>query len=193
MNRKSLHTADYYFHSFQKKEEEGFTHLFNAWYEALVYYAFAIVKQRETAEDLVENAFVKLWQSNETFDSATNLKKYLYFILHNACIDVLRREKVKALSQNELKMIAPTVIPSHFDKVVWAEALARVHKTLESLPPNYATIFRKYYYEQKSLQQIAEEMGLSISTVKANKGKALNLLRNSLPPGLFYLIINTFS
>lgn len=57
----------------------------------------------------------------------------------------------------------------------------QVYTALQTLPPKCGQVFRMYYLEEKSLQEIADELDLSLSTVKSQKGRAIELLRKKLP------------
>jgi RNA polymerase sigma-70 factor (ECF subfamily) len=175
--RKESHTIEYYFQSFLRREEEGFTYFFNLYYETLAYFAFSIVKQKETAEDLTEEAFVKLLECRENFEAPENLKRYLFIVLRNACINWLRKQKHVRQYQQSTDLASTVETPTIIQSIIAAETLFAVYQALENLPPKCARIFRMFYLEQKSLQEIADELNLSVSTVKNQKGRAVQLLR----------------
>ena len=75
------------------------------------------------------------------------------------------------------------------DAIITSEVIAEIHAAIRSLPENYRTISVKGFLEGKKNQEIADELGMSVNTVKKQKQKALQLLRLKLTPDLFALLL----
>src|SRR5438105_1775233 len=88
------------FLSFKKGEEKGFAYFFNLYYPRICFFAIRLLDERVEAEDITEEAFIKLWGRREQFESPEAIKNFLYLVARNACFDFLRQDK-RQNSRNE--------------------------------------------------------------------------------------------
>jgi RNA polymerase sigma-70 factor (family 1) len=168
------------------------TAVFDTYYDRLVYFCLKIVDDKEQAKDIVQDAFLKYWQqATQVADHETAVKNFLYSTVHNAALNVVRHGKVVsayAQKQNGAEPMESYVVES----IISAEVIAEIHAAIESLPEQYRQISRMGYFEGKKNQEIADELGMSVNTVKKQKQKALELLRLKLRPEMFTLILLFF-
>ena len=168
--------------------QEGLDHFFTLYYAALVYFARTLVEDAESARDIVEDAFLRLWQRRDVLGMQGSIKSYLYTSVRNGCIDFRRREKHRRrYLRQQLLQGEPTELPV-VHRMVEAETLRLVHQAVESLPRQCGRVFRLFYMEGKPLAEIATEMNLSLSTIKSQKARAIQLLRKRLPPTAAFLM-----
>ena len=171
-----------YAHAFQRGEEKGFTYFFNSLYPHLLYFASRLLNDRPAAEDVVGESFIKVWERRTTFRHPNVIKSYLYTTVRNTCINYLHQEK-RAQAQEE--NLARHRQDSHegyvLHEIIRAEVLREIHENIESLPSACRNIFKMLYIEGKTVREIAEELQLSIHTIKNQKAKGLASLRKSLP------------
>lgn len=163
--------------------------LFDTYYTRLVYFSTQIVGNREAAEDIAQEAFIKYW--NQKPDIASHpmaIKNYLYNTVKHASLNVARHQKVKdnyAASVGDLTAMAESLE----DAVIHAEVLAQLHSALSALPASCQRISKMCYLEGMKNQEVALELGISINTVKTQKQRALQLLRLKLSPELLTLFL----
>lgn len=167
--------------SFRKGDRDSFRQVFDIMASSLTYFVENIIFSQIDAEDIVANAFSKLYVARERMVSFEHIKRWLYVIVRNESIDYLRVKKRKRDSQTEL-----SYLESHFEaqletERVKAEVLRCVLAEIEQLPRQRKAVLRAYFFEQKSTAEIAEELGLDTQTVLNHKSKALEALRKSLP------------
>src|SRR6185436_5676399 len=86
--------------SFQRGEEKGFTWFFNELYGSLHYYAFRLLNDKPSAEDAVENSFIKIWERRSGFHHPNVIKAWLYTTVHNDCLNKLQAFKAKGVLYN---------------------------------------------------------------------------------------------
>src|SRR4051812_41174257 len=79
--------------AFQNGDREAFNHIFNMFYKRVCFFAAVIVNE-DAAEDLVQDAFVKLWARSLSFDSLNSIKAFLYLTTKNSCISPYKHQKV---------------------------------------------------------------------------------------------------
>lgn len=162
---------------FLQGREEGFEAIFHRYYPPLCYLAQGLLGSRPAAEDIVSESFARLWERRERLSSRGSLRAWLYTTVHNACIDTLRREKLRSIHQAYTKRAGEEGVRPAEHRIIEAETLHRLYTAMETLPPRCGRVLRLYYLEEKSLQEIATDMNVSINTVKTQKGRAVELLR----------------
>jgi RNA polymerase sigma-70 factor (family 1) len=167
--------------------------LFKEFYDRLVYFSVQIVRDQEQAQDITQEAFIKYWQERETiFPNKVAVKNYLYSIVRNASLNVIRHNKVVEEYQAQQGVSEPEDI-TIMDAIISSEVMAELHLAIEALPANYRIISEMSYLEGKKNQEIADELGISINTVKKQKQRALELLRLRLSPELFGLLVGLYT
>lgn len=171
------HAQDYAL-AFQRGEEKGFTYFFNTYYKALSFYAWRMVQDRERAEEIAGDAFIKIWERYETFSNPRVIKSWLYTTVRHACLDWIRQRKsLTRQADGYAELIDNDVEASIFHDIVRAEVLRELHAAIQKLPPQCSLVFRLLYIQGKSLQQVADEMGLSIHTIKNQRARGLDMLK----------------
>ncbi len=175
---------------FRKKQDSalenaGLTALFDEFYDRLVYFSFQMLHDKDQAKDIAQDAFISYWQQRHQVDShPAAVKKFLYTSVKNATLNVIRHLKVVnayAGSQGDTEPEEKSVM----DAIITSEVLAAIQEALWSLPETYRIISIRSYLEGKKNQEIADELGISVNTVKKQKQRALELLRLKLTPELF--------
>lgn len=186
MEKRNLHIEEEYFASWQKGEELGFSYFFKAYHPSLVVFATGMVKEREIAQDIVQDTLVKLWQKRPQIQRSTALRSYFYRSVYNECLTYLRLEKRRFQIRSSLKPDAAEA--SFFQSMVRSETLRHLYTAIHQLPPQCARIINMYYDEGKDYQTIAEELHLSINTVRNQKRKGIQLLKKKFPNMVVILI-----
>lgn len=162
--------------------------MFDEHYDRLVYFSFQIVKSKQQAQDLAQEAFIRYWNCRETV--AVNncaIKNYLYSTVKNLSFNVIRHNKIVdayANSKKEELLDRPVI-----EALIKAEVLAELHLAIQSLPEEYRVISLKGFLEQKRNQEVANELNMSVNTVKKRKQKALQLLRLKLSSDLLSILL----
>jgi RNA polymerase sigma-70 factor (family 1) len=177
--RQKIQTEEEAFGFFRQGLEKGLNYYFATYDSALLYFSSRITQDEAAAEDIVSEAFVKLWQYRESILHSKAVKAYLYQVVRNASVDYLRCKKRE---QRHLQNIVHLQLVLETDLVAFeisAETHRLIHSSIENLPPRCGLVFRKYYIEQKTLPQIAAELGVSPNTVRNQKAQALAILRKS--------------
>ncbi len=172
--------------SFGEKELNS---LFDAYFDRLSYFAFKLIKDHDLADDMAQEAFIRYWQMREVVENnPVSIKNFLYTTVKNACLNSIRHNKVVsnyAAGLSEEPVSEATVM----DTIITAEVLDSLLSAVRSLPEPYQKISRLAYLEGKKNQEIADELGISVNTVKKQKQKALEILRTRLRPELMALLI----
>jgi RNA polymerase sigma-70 factor (family 1) len=173
---------------FKEGDEAVFDALFKQYYKPLVLFATAVLKQKEAAEDIVTTSFVKLWNKRASIEKPEAIKSYLYTTVRNGCLNDLRNEKIKSENEKVLSLYPEWEEPVlHY--IIRAETINEIVNRIELLPTQCRQVFKKFFVEGKDYTTIAEEMKLSINTVRNQKRRGLILLRGGLLPLLMFIRI----
>ncbi len=166
-------------------ETISFDALFSEFYNRLVYFSFQFVNDKGQAQDIVQEAFIKYWNQHENIlPDKIAIKNFLYSTVRNASLNIIRHQKVVE-GYVHLQGCTEPSEPSVMEAIIAAEVMGEVHAAVQSLPANYRLISEMGYLGGKKNQEIADELDMSINTVKKQKQRALQLLRMKLTPELF--------
>lgn len=164
-----------------------FEMIFNQYYQPLVQYGNTIMKDRDEAEDLVQQVFISVWEKRENIEVHTSLRALLYKAVHNACLNRIKQQKVRREHISSPELAQPAHV--HTDPLQEKELEHRIEAAISLLPEQCAKIFRLSRFEQLKYQEIADKLGLSVKTIENQMGKALKLMRESLREYLPLLIL----
>jgi RNA polymerase sigma-70 factor (ECF subfamily) len=169
--------------------EAGFEALFKEFYDRLVYFSFQFVYDKDQARDIVQDAFIKYWnQREEVLDNKAAIKNFLYSTVRNASLNYIRHSKIVEGYIQLHNTIEPEEAPI-IDAIITAEVVAEIHAAIQSLPESYRQVSILSYLEGKKNQEIADELEMSINTVKKQKQRALQLLRVKMVPEMYVLLL----
>ena len=130
----------------------------------------------DDSEEIVQEVFVKFWNSRSTIDPNKNVQAYLYTIAKNTLFDEYKnRIKRKAAEDYQLHILQPT--NSTQDTLDYNELEALIAKTLQSLPEKRKLVFELSRFKGLSHKEIATQMGITVKTVEAHLTLALQEFR----------------
>ncbi len=156
----------------------AFREIFQKHYKPLCRFAIRYVGVGEVAEELVADVLTALWQGRQTLRIRHSLEAYLYAAVKNACLNYLKsrvgRERFEPDAAAEAYPVAPA------SDLEYGELEKLVEAGIGQLPPACRTIFTLSRQADLSYEEIAESLGLSRKTVKAQMGIALKKLRGYL-------------
>lgn len=178
--------------AFQLGDEKAFQKLYYLLNKRLIFFAVGMVGE-EIAGDIVQDAFIKLWERHEQFSNFNALKAFLYLSIKNACINLSKRDHVFQRYQQTLT--EPVDEQHMLYRLIEAEVIDEVYLALQRLPEGCRNVIFLSYFEGLSNQEVANELNVSINTVKTQRVRALKLLRKifkELSPGILLLITKVF-
>lgn len=179
-----------YVPAFQRGDEKAFQHIYHMLSKRLEYFAEGMVDEA-AARDVVQDAFVKLWERREQFFNFNAIKTFLYLTIKNACLNIAKHDKV--VDKYQQGLTEPIEEMDVLHRMIEAEVIDEVYMALQQLPQGCRNVIFLSYFEGMSNQEVADELNVSINTVKTQKVRALKLLRGifrELSPGLILLIAN---
>jgi RNA polymerase sigma-70 factor (ECF subfamily) len=167
----------------------AFEMLFRTYYQPLCNYAFTFVQDRDEAEEIVQSTFLNIWEKRENLSIHTGVKPYLYAMVRNACLNVLKHEKIKQQHATIEMAIAERSVESVARTVMASELETKIYQAMDHLPEQCRLIFKLSRFEELKYAEIAEQLNISIKTVENQMGKALRIMREQLRDYLPLLLI----
>lgn len=148
---------------------------FRRLYLPLGMYALRMVEDADTAEDMVQEAFVKAWNYVDADGEIENFSGFMYRTVRNVCLSYLRNKK-EFLDDSHLPEVSEEDIDTSLRD-------ARIWNAIDALPEKCREIFLMSKRDGLSNEEIAEELDISIKTVKNQMTKAFSRLRDALSDG----------
>lgn len=162
-----------------KKDIAEFEVVFKAHYKSLCMVAYGIVKNTDTAEEIVQEFFYYYWLNRKTLKIKTSLKAYFYKSVYNRSLKHLRSLSVRQKHADFIKS-QDNSSDNFLEKLEAKELWDIIEQILNEIPQNHANIFRMNRYQGMKYKEIAEVLSISVKTVEAAMGKALAILRKRL-------------
>lgn len=161
-----------------KCNPEAFDEFFKMTYQGLCVYVDRFVKDASLSEDIVQDIFIKFLEKKRTFQSIISVKVFFYRSVRNAAINHLKTKKTQE-----------TTLPGALDEllsdssftntVIEQEVITELHRIISTLPSKCRQIMKSSMAGLKN-HEIAEELGISINTVKTQKKIAYKIIKESL-------------
>lgn len=164
-----------------------FQFVFEKYYLSLYYYAKKITRNKENAEEAVQNTFLRLWEKPEILNIEKSLNSYLYKAVYNNCLNILKQLQIKEKHTHnfEQKIINAndflSISQENGQSILIAEELKdKIEESINKLPKQCRHIFKLSRNEGLKNKEIAEKLDISLNTVTKQMSIALTRLRKSL-------------
>ncbi len=142
--------------------------------------AYRMMGEKQAAEDLVQDAFLKLWRAATSYRvERASVRTWLLSIVHNRGIDQLRSAASRRRTQERVEATAPRSQPSEAFSESWRNSQReRVREALNTLPGDQLTVLELAYFSGYTHVEIAELLGLPLGTVKGRMRLGLKKIRD---------------
>ncbi|WP_078551261.1 RNA polymerase sigma factor SigX [Bacillus alkalicellulosilyticus] len=163
--------------------ESQFDYLYETYHQSLFQFIFYMVRNRETAEELVQEVYIKVLQSYESFEGNSSEKTWLYSIARHVAIDWIRmqnRQKRKWLgmfSPIEKEIIRDSA-PLPDEVVTQREEIRQIYKGLQQCSVDQQQVIILRYIQSLSIAETAQILGWTDSKVKTTQHRAIKALKD---------------
>lgn len=161
-----------------------------AYDDRLTAYAAKICMTRQDAEEVVQDVFTSLWEHRHNMEG-NDLSGWLITVCRNKALKSLRRQ----ILHTDISSLpeVPADLSDPLQRLYFDEIEQYIQAAIQSLPPMRKKIFLMSREEDKSYQQIADELGISVLTVKKQVSLALGHLRTEVAPYAYSLALLIFA
>lgn len=160
--------------------EKAFSVLFFKYLSVLQSFAFKFTKSEHATEEIIQDAFLRIWLNRDKLEQVENVKAYLYKYVSNECLSYLR----KKIKEEKAIGILKTHVDNHENVTLDAIHLNEINQIImaavNKLPPQRRRIYELSRGEGKTIPEISEILGVSVNTVKNTLVIALKTIRESL-------------
>lgn len=159
--------------SLRRKEDSAYGDLYANYNQDLVSFANTYLYDRDLAKDIVQEAFVYLWENSENISINHSLKNYLYATVRNRCLNELKRLKI--VDSSGLLDFMSKVNSDFYEEVDAEQNTYKVHvikRAVKELPKKMREIVTMKYFKEYSHKEIADELNISVNTVKTQLKRA---------------------
>lgn len=165
--------------------KDAFEEMYYELSDMLFHLCLQYVNDETVAEEIVQDAFVKLWEIRENIKEELSVKNYLYTITKNNCLLHIRKEQIALKSTKDLRYLEMQfnyeAMSSLVDNIVeFNELKERIDKAIEQLPEAVREVFYLSRFEELKYREISDQLGISIKTVESRMSQALQSLRKEL-------------
>ena len=169
-------------------DSEAFETLLKRYREEI--YALCITRtagNKEDANDLVQETFVKVFINLEKYDPKYTFGQWIYTIARNTFVDFSRSRKSNALNpQNlspEIDNTAQSSSPTPEDYIINAQQRAQIERYISMLPEDYRQLFELRFLDEYSYEEIAEKLDMKLGTVKTRIFRVRNMMCRLITEG----------
>jgi len=152
------------------RPEAAFEALVGAYRRRVFGLAYSILRERAAAEDVAQEVFVKLWKGLDRYDGRAQLSTWIYAITRNQAISALRSRR-SAGSLSEPGVFAEAEVASATEDRQGADD-ALLWRAVAELPEAQRRAVTLYYQDERSVEEVAEMLGLPVNTVKTHLHRA---------------------
>lgn len=150
--------------------------LYDIYRDSLIAFAKRYVVRDDVAQDLVQEAFIRLWEKDPSFSSEAAFRSYLFTSVKNLSLDYLKHQDIENhYAENYLKE-ASISARNHAEEIFDKEVMELLFKLIDRLPLRCREIFLLSLDGQKA-SEIAFQLEISVETVRTQKKKAMKMLR----------------
>ena len=169
-------------------DQQAYQQLVDKYQRALYFHILKLVRNRDVVDDLVQEAFLKAFDSLESYNRQYAFSTWIYRIATNNSIDYLRKKKLSTLSidepvqgkDGEMHMELADDSADTDREIIVKQRRSMVRDAVEALPEKYRIVVRMRHMQEMSYEEIAEELALPLGTVKAHIFRARELLNKHL-------------
>jgi RNA polymerase sigma-70 factor (ECF subfamily) len=149
-------------------------------YERRLYrLCLSLLREPAQAEDAAQESFVRIWKALPNYDGRAALSTWIYAITRNRCLSAMqRRREEESLSEPEVAAAAESAAPQ--DATGADDRGELLRELVEALPERYRRALTLFYYEERSVPEVAAMLGIPEGTVKTQLFRARETLRAAL-------------
>lgn len=172
----------------KKEEYSGFKILFDQYYKPLCIYSFKYCDSFSQAEDIVQDLFVKFWENKLYKKLDRSIGPYLFkSVKNNTLLDI--KNKSRYLFEDIENQLNRLIEDEIGDIENIEKEKIKLYKEIEALPKKSREVFKVLVIENLKYKEAAEQLGVSVNTIKTHYSRALKQLRNSLNIIIVLLLI----
>ena len=169
-------------------DTNSFTILVDRYKDLVFTLALRMLKNREEAEEVAQDTFIKTYKSLEKFKGDSKFSTWIYRVAYNSCLDRIKKNKkhLNDVEINEFTEHQVVSIDNALDKMEIKEREDAIQKCIETLPSEESFLLTLYYFDDLSLDEISKIVGITANSIKVklfrSRKKLASILKSQLEP-----------
>ena len=185
-----MDVCEYFIEKTIMNNEKDFKKLFDMYYSSLCLYCKRFIDDIEPREDIVQEAFITLWNKREEIQYDNSALFFLKACVRNSCLNHLNHQSYKQKYVEEYLEKTPIYDKEGDSVYIISELQSLLRQTLNKLPEEYKRVYVMSYLEGRSNIEIAEILGVSTKTVERYKNKSVTYLKEGLKDYLPMILLD---
>lgn len=183
----NLNDDQSYIQGLRRRDFRVYEIVFKKYYPQLVVFVMRHIGDQDVAKDIVQDIFFKLFESSQSLPDDFQLKSWFYKVARNAAVDYLRHLQV--VDKNKFLMAEAMLATADVDEDIDDEVYRKVNAAIASLPEQCRLIIQMNVVDGKKYLEIADELGISINTIRTQISRGYKKLREILSVEVDSLIL----
>lgn len=169
-------------------DTNSFTILVDRYKDLVFTLALRMLKNREEAEEVAQDTFVKTYKSLDRFKGDSKFSTWIYRVAYNSCLDRIKKNKkhLNNVEINEYTEHQIVTIDNALDKMEMIERKEAIQKCIDKLSGDDSFLLTLYYFDDLSLDEISKIVGISANNIKVKlfrcRKKLASILKSQLEP-----------
>ncbi len=164
----------------KKGDRQIFEELFHRYYAELCHYALRFVPDEDTAEEIVQELFFRMWEKREQVKINTSIESYLFIALRNLAMNYISSRKIHDRYRQFEAQQSKTGLEFPTDALEEEDMQRIMKQAVAMLPEKRRQIFELSRFEHLKYEEIAKKLNVSVKTVETHMSKSLSQLRKVL-------------
>ncbi|MGQ8334925.1 RNA polymerase sigma-70 factor [Sunxiuqinia sp. A32] len=171
--------------SFFKIDRNTFKDLFHLYFQPLSNLGYQYLDDREEAKEVVQDAYLKLWELRDELSPDSNISNFLFTLVKNRCLNILKQRQVRLKHHDQIRWLEMKYQFESLSRLTdgfleYNELKENLNLAVERLPKHCRVVFEMSRSQDLKNREIAEKLEVSQKTVEAHLTKALKILRIEL-------------
>lgn len=170
------------------KAAKAWERIYIDYYSSLCHYALKILNDQELAEDLVQGAIIKLWETPLHFDDIASFNAYLYRMVNNNCLKEIRDRDREDKRLKEWAFFTDDLETESLSAVIFEEVIRKLRDVIDKMPPKRKEVILLSMKKMKN-EEISDVLNISLNTVKKHKKEAYAVIKKAIQSDIFLFSI----
>ena len=167
-------------------DKDTFEGLFKSHFGDLVGFVCSYVNDEAVAKDIVHDVFLVVLKNKKSLDVSYSLKSYLFTLSKNYALNYLKHLRVVAMNERE---VIEALENADDELDAYEQRVARLNEKLAELPDKQRQVLMKCFVDGQKYRDVADELGISVNSVKTHISRGLKFLRNELKEEMVMLFM----
>lgn len=159
-------------------DEAAFSELYVRYKDKLRYFCLSLLKSGEEADDIVQEIFIRIWESRSFINPDLSFSSFLYTLARNRILNHFRDADIDMKVKQILALKNPTEENVIESDMIYAEYKNMLYEAIETLSPQRKKIFNMSREENLSHKEIAAQLGISVNTVQEHISESLRSIKS---------------